>query len=85
MPPTLGSSKLLTIVEASAMLAPHLTPVNATNWLADMRRREAYYKKRGAGPPRCVKHNGVWHYPVEAIQRVIDELKAAKEAHLPKT
>ncbi len=79
MPPTLPvTRKLLTVVEASAMLAPHLKPTSATNWLADHRRKKAHYRDRGVTPPTPVKYDGVWHYPIEEIERVIDELVAIK-------
>jgi hypothetical protein len=72
--------KLVTVVEASSMLAPHLKPTNATNWLADHRRKKAHYRDRGVKPPTHVKHDGVWHYPIEEIERVRDELIAIKKS-----
>jgi hypothetical protein len=77
------TARLLSIVEASAMLAPYLRPTNAANWLADMRRKEAHYRDRGASAPACVKHDGVWHYPIEEIERVIAELVAYKKRTSP--
>jgi hypothetical protein len=76
--PATASRKLLTIVESSAMLDPHLKPTNAKNWLADMRRKDAHYRAPGVRPPQHVKHNKVWHYPIEEIDRVIVELVAAR-------
>jgi hypothetical protein len=76
--PLSTTRKLLTIVEASGMLSPHLEPTNATNWLADMRRTVRHYPDRGANPPECVKFNRVWHYPIEGIEKAIDELIAFK-------
>lgn len=84
MPPrTSTTARLLSIVEASAMLDPYLKPTNATNWLADMRRREAHYRDRGATAPTCVKHEGRWHYPIEEVERVINELVAFKKRKSP--
>lgn len=77
--PAKHSRRLLTLMEAAAMLDSQLKPTNAMNWLADMRRAEAHYRDRGVTAPECVKHNGRWHYPIEEIERVIDELIAAKK------
>jgi hypothetical protein len=71
------SRRLLTIVQAAAMLEPYYHK-NTVNWLADMRRREPWYRETGATPPMVVKHNKVIHYPIEEIERVISELVAAR-------
>jgi hypothetical protein len=76
--PLLISRKLLTMVEASAMLDSRLRPTNASNWLVDTRRRTTHYRDRGVHVPIPIKHCGVWHYPIEEIERVIAELDAAK-------
>ncbi len=81
--PAPRSVRLLTVMESAMMLDPYLKPTNAMNWLTDMRRTTSHYRDRGAGRPACVKHNGVWHYPIEEIERVIDELKAAKRRKSP--
>jgi hypothetical protein len=76
--PVFISRKLLTIVEASAMLESRLRPTNASNWLTDGRRKIRHYQDRGVVHPNHVKHNGVWHYPIEEIERVMAELDAIK-------
>jgi hypothetical protein len=76
--PKLTTRKLLTIVEASAMLESRLHPTNASNWLTDTRRKTPCYHDRGVTFPKGVKHNHVWHYPIEEIERVIVELDAVK-------
>jgi hypothetical protein len=76
--PVFISKKLLTIVEASAMLESRLHPTNASNWLTDTRRTRPCYQDRGVLFPKAVKHRLVWHYPIEEIERVIEELDAVK-------
>jgi hypothetical protein len=72
------SRKLLTMIEASAMLESRLHPTNASNWLIDARRKPPRYQDRGVVFPKHVKHSGVWHYPIEEIERVNLELDAVK-------
>ena len=43
--------ELLSIVEAAALIQPHLDGVNAANQLADWRRVSASYRRRLATPP----------------------------------
>lgn len=78
MTATVPPKRLLSIMEASRVLHPILKPTNATNWLADRRRRTGVYKTFGVAAPRCVKYKGTWHYPIDEIKRVYFELKAAK-------
>lgn len=60
---------LMSLIEASGALDFRLQPTNASNWLADTRRKTTHYRCRGVAPPKAVKHNGVWHYPREEIER----------------
>ncbi len=78
MPIPLGTTKLLTQIQAAALLEPHLGSTNPINWLADARRAISHYRNRGVKPPVPVKHNGRLHYTVGEIERVISELIAAK-------
>jgi hypothetical protein len=72
------SKKLLTMIEAAARLESRLRPTNASNWLTDGRRKTRHYRDRGVVYPKHVKHDGVWHYPIDEIERVIAELDAIK-------
>ena len=79
MPVPVGTSKLLTLIQAAALLEPHLGRTNASNWLADTRRAKAHYRDREVRPPVPVKHDGRLHYTVEEIDRVVGEFKAARK------
>jgi hypothetical protein len=80
MPIPLGTSKLLTLIQAAALLEPHLGGVNPINWLADTRRAKAHYRDLSVRAPVPAIHNRRLHYTVEEIERVIEELRAAKKA-----
>jgi hypothetical protein len=74
------SERLLSIMEASAVLHKVLKPTSAENWLANRRRRKNpdTYKTWGIRTPRCLKYKGTWHYPLSEIRRVFAEIKTAK-------
>jgi hypothetical protein len=78
MPIPLGTSKLLTLIQAAALLEPHLGGTNPMNWLADTRRAKPHYRVFGVRPPVPVIHNRRLHYTVEEIARVIAELVRAR-------
>lgn len=79
MPIPLGTTKLLTLIQAAALLEPHLGQVNPINWLADTRREKSFYRDLGIKPPVPVIHNRRLHYTVEEIDRVIRELSRKKK------
>lgn len=77
MPIPLGTSKLLTLIQAAALLEPHLGWTNPMNWLADTRRAKSHYRDLGVRPPVPVIHGRRLHYTVEEIERVVSELAIA--------
>jgi hypothetical protein len=74
MPIPLGTSKLLTLIQAAALLEPHLGRTNPMNWLADTRRAKSHYRDLGVKPPVPVIHDRRLHYTEAEIERVIGEL-----------
>lgn len=80
MPIPLGTSKLLTLVQAAALLEPHLGRVNPINWLADTRRAKSHYRNLGVKPPVPVIHDRRLHYTVDEIDRVIGELARVRRS-----
>jgi hypothetical protein len=74
----LGTTKLLTLIQAAALLEPHLGRTNPINWLADTRRAKPHYWDRGVRPPVPVIHDRRLHYTLEEIDRVISELVLVK-------
>lgn len=79
MPIPLGTTKLLTLIQAAALLEPHLGRTNPINWLADTRRAKSHYRDRGVKPPVPVLHDRRLHYTVGEIERVIGELAAKRK------
>jgi hypothetical protein len=68
------------LVTAAAMLQPHLGDLNATNWLADMRRKRPCYRPRVLTPPAWCKREGTIKYPKYEILRVAREIEILKRA-----
>ena len=78
------ATRLLSIVEFAAALAPFVEPVSAVNQLADWRRREKFYRKRTTHRPVWVKIKNVVRYPESELAKTIAGIKAYRAKH-PKT
>lgn len=72
------AERLLTILEFAAAIQPLIAPINAFNWLGDLRRLRKSYSKRTTHRPVWVKIGRVVHYPESELARTITGIEAYK-------